>query len=286
MKIKKRTLSIIILLLITAGLGVVICFGVKAFQTSSSSPPPPSPTPSLRQLVTVSNLTKVAVYSGNFGNYRNELAHGIDSIPFDNKIDYFFFTDNTTRIRSNHWRVIEHPTVPGDDIMDSYRWTSKFIKFNLPNILYKYDVIVWYDNKVVNKPVKSMLSFNDIILKALKHKINFVAHPDRNTTAEEILKTIKLGKENKENGFSFLKEVYHENLRLPLVDTCFIIRVNDRAVNALFESAFKTLKEKGLKRDQNIMSYVVQKQNFPLEDISISLTKPIPLSPKKLKRWF
>jgi len=233
-------------------------------------------TPSLRRLETTNNLPKVAVYSGNFGNYRDELQLGIDDIPFDTRIDYYFFTDDITRIKSRHWKVIEHDIAPGDDIMDSYRWTSKSIKFNLPNILNEYDIIVWYDSKVVNKPVKSMLDYNEIVLKALKHKINFVPHPDRNTTADEILKTIELEKENEKNGFSFFREIYHENLRLPLVDTCFIIRVNDNAVNALFNDAFNTLKEKGLKRDQNIMSYVVQKQNFPLDDISVSLTKPIP----------
>ena len=58
----------------------------------------PNAIPASSFLLQRQNLPKVAVYSGNFGNYRNETNAGIDDIPFDSKIDYFFFIDNTTKI--------------------------------------------------------------------------------------------------------------------------------------------------------------------------------------------
>ena len=46
MKIKKQTLSILLLfIVITAGFGVAMYFATKAFQTSSTPPSPPTPTP-------------------------------------------------------------------------------------------------------------------------------------------------------------------------------------------------------------------------------------------------
>ena len=35
--------------------------------------------------------------------------------------------------------------------MDSYRWTSKYIKFILPEKLKDYDVIIWIDNKKMSE---------------------------------------------------------------------------------------------------------------------------------------
>ena len=48
---------------------------------------------------------KIAIYSCNFGNYRNELKRNIDDIKYDEKIDYFFFTDSSN-IKSKHWKII------------------------------------------------------------------------------------------------------------------------------------------------------------------------------------
>ena len=53
--------------------------------------------------------------------------------------------------------------------------------------------------------------------------------------------------------------------KVPLVDTCFIIRRNEESVNNLFRNIFETLKEKGLKRDQNVLSYVVDRLSFLLK---------------------
>ena len=37
------------------------------------------------------NEKKIVVYTVNFGNYRNELEDGIDTLNFDPRIDYIFF---------------------------------------------------------------------------------------------------------------------------------------------------------------------------------------------------
>ena len=233
------------------------------------------------------NLPKVAVYSGNFGNYRNEINAGIDNINFDSNMDYYFFTDDTAKLQSKFWNVREYPKIPGDEIMSSSRWTSKHVKFHLPEQLKKYDIIVWYDSKIVNQHIESMLSYDEIVARSMKKKLYFLHHPERNTTKQEILKTIELKVENPNNAMAFLKEIEGENLELPLVDTCFIIRVNERPVNDLFEYVYESLRNKGLKRDQNIMSYAVAKMKFPMEEIDVSLIKPVPpiiSSPKAKKK--
>jgi len=229
-----------------------------------------------RRLIESGTLPKVAVYSGNFGNYREELNHGIDNIPFDPYIDYYFFTDDIAKVSSDYWSIEKYERVPGDEVMNSDRWTSKHLKFYLPAKLKEYDIIVWYDSKVVNKPLSEMLTYEEIVKTAYEYKLNFVPHPDRNRTDQELLKTIEVEKENELSALSFLNEIKGIDFELPLIDTCFIIRVNDPLVNSLFERAYQNLKKKGLKRDQNIMSYTVHEMNFPTKDIHLSLRKPRP----------
>ena len=216
---------------------------------------------------------KVAVYGCNFGNFRGELDKGIDKIIFDPKIDYYFFTDNE-KMETKNWKKIIYDKVKGDNIMDSNRWSSKNVKFNLPDVLKKYDIIVWYDSKIVNKEIIEMLDYNEIINKVKNYKIDFYKHPGRNETQEEIKETMRLKLENEENGNNFLNEIEGKKFKVPLVDTCFIIRRNEESVNNLFRNIFETLKEKGLKRDQNVLSYVVDRLSFPAEKINYSLNLP------------
>ena len=83
-------------------------------------------------------LPKIAIYSANFGNYRNELNYGIDNIYFDRNIDYYFFTDNQN-LKSNKWRVIYHKLLPALPFINSTRLTSKYLKFKQNGILKDYD---------------------------------------------------------------------------------------------------------------------------------------------------
>lgn len=216
---------------------------------------------------------KVAVYGCNFGNFRGELNKGIDNIVFDPNIDYYFFTDNE-KMETKNWKKIIYDKVEGDNTMDSNRWSSKNVKFNLPDILKKYDIIVWYDSKIVNKELIEMLSYDQIIEKVKNHKIDFYKHPVRKDAEQEISETIKLNLENRENATNFLNEIKGKDYSVPLVDTCFIIRRNEESVNNLFRNIFDTLKQKGLKRDQNVLSYVVDRLSFPADKINYSLNLP------------
>ena len=51
---------------------------------------------------------KIAVYSCNFGDYRNELKNGIDTITFYKEINYYFFTDSK-KLKSSNWNIIYFP---------------------------------------------------------------------------------------------------------------------------------------------------------------------------------
>ena len=72
----------------------------------------------------MNHLNSIAIYSANFGDYRNEIKDGIDNIFFDKNIDYYFFTDNA-KITSNKWNVILQSLQPKLDFIDSFRHTSK-----------------------------------------------------------------------------------------------------------------------------------------------------------------
>ena len=119
-----------------------------------------------------------------------------------------------------------------------------------------------------------MLNYEQIIEKVKNHKIDFFKHPDREETQQEIRKTIELNLENKNNGNKFLEEIKDKKFKVPLVDTCFVIRRNEDSVNNLFKGIFDALKEKGLKRDQNVLSYVADKLSFPIDKINYSLELP------------
>ena len=77
-------------------------------------------------------------------------------------------------------------------------------------------------------------------------------------------------------GYSVCDATYEKDKKfsVPLVDTCFVVRRNEESVNNLFKNIFDTLKEKGLKRDQNVLSYVADKLSFPIEKINYSLELP------------
>ena len=65
------------------------------------------------------NEKKIVVYTVNFGNYRNELEDGIDTLNFDPRIDYIFYTEQAD-IQSDHWIVnkIKLNEPPPDTSMD------------------------------------------------------------------------------------------------------------------------------------------------------------------------
>jgi len=203
----------------------------------------------------------IAVYSANFGNYRNELKTGIDNVHFDKNIDYYFFTDNK-EIKSNKWKVILINLQPNLNFLNSYRHTSKHIKFIVPQILKKYDIIMWIDTKCLNN-----IKFSkDKIIKFTEKQNNksmfFMKHFCRKTAQEEIKVTTKLNLESKVNGAKFLNKINNMKFNTHLPDTQCI--VYNRTVNniSLLKKIYDTLIAEGLRRDQNVIQYVLLKNNY------------------------
>lgn len=213
------------------------------------------------------NKNKIAIYSCNFGNYRNELKDNIDNIEIDNNIDYYFFTDNKN-LTSNKWNIIYPLKIPGDEIMDTNRWTSKYIKLKKHDNLKKYDIIVWCDNKVLNKS-KGFLNYSNIIDTLSNKDLVFLKHPTRKTIQEELIKTIQIKKENDISGKQFLNEIKNKIYNFPLVDTAVVIIRNNKKNSILFEEFYNTLKQKKLKRDQNVISYVIDQLSYSLKNIKL-----------------
>jgi hypothetical protein len=203
----------------------------------------------------------IALYGCNFGNYRDELNNGIDDINICDGIDYYFFTDNVN-LKSTKWKIIIIPLYKNDiNIMDYNRWTNKYVKFILPDILKKYDIVIWCDSKVIYnnnnllikyKNILNNFNKNNILEKMTNYKVLNLKHPIRKTPQEELIKTINSHVENRHNGTMFLRQINKNKFNLFLPNLCMFIRKTDDMTNKLFEYTFQLLKEKGLKRDQNV----------------------------------
>ena len=209
----------------------------------------------------------IALYSCNFGNYRNELGkNNIDNLIIDNNIDYYFFTDNN-KLTSDKWKIVLTPVLQKDNIMDEFRWTVKNIKFVLPELLKDYDIIVWIDNKVINN--KLIITVDNVknLFFENEYKLFNIIHPIRKTAIEELNETIRCRFENIDNANKFINEIKNIKHNSLLPDTCFIIRKNDEENNKLFKHVYDLLKEKGLKRDQNVYNHAIYDINYPIENI-------------------
>jgi len=207
---------------------------------------------------------KICVYSCNFGNYRKEI-NGINNITPTEGIDYYFFTDNK-EITSTKWKIIHCPMIPSDSTMNSSRWTSKHVKFILPDALKEYDIIIWCDSKCLNKMKLDSKKIHDFFLNNSYRIVN-LKHFARATQKEELKFTMNIKVENRANAERFLKEIDGIEYKCPLPETCFIIRKNEELTNQLFERVYNLLKEKGLKRDQNVYNHAIHELNYPVEDI-------------------
>ena len=152
--------------------------------------------------------------------------------------------------------------------MDTNRWTSKYIKFKKHDGLEKYDIIVWCDNKVLNKS-KGFLNYSNIIDTLSNKDLVFLKHPTRKTIQEELIKTIQIKKENDISGKQFLNEIKNKIYNFPLVDTAVVIIRNNKKNSILFEEFYNTLKQKKLKRDQNVISYVIDQLSYSLKNIKL-----------------
>jgi len=214
-------------------------------------------------------MNKICLYSCNFGNYRNELKHGIDNIQVCKDIDYYFFTDNPS-LRSDIWNIIHCPLLKGDDNMNSFRWTNKHVKFVIPDILKHYEIIVWCDNKLLaridNKLIINKRKIMSLFTDTECTLVN-IRNPSRTTPQQEINTTVKCHNENRKNALKFLQQIQHIVYSTPLTDNCLIIRKTDALTNSLFEHVFNLLRTYGLKRDQNVYNHAIQDINYPTKNI-------------------
>jgi hypothetical protein len=203
----------------------------------------------------------VAIYSANIGNYRNELKYGLDNVYFDKDIDYFFFTDDKT-LYSENWKIIHVNLLENLDFMNSTRHTSKRLKFLLPEVLQGYDIIVWIDTKNLKNLNFSKNKILELFEKNQYKEMFLMKHVCRKTAQEELNVTMKLQVEHIENGTIFLNEILDTKFDTILPDTTCMVYKNNNNNREILQKVYETLLEKGLRRDQNVIQYVLLHNNY------------------------
>lgn len=210
-------------------------------------------------------MSRVCVYSCNFGKYRDETKN-IHNVSFKENVDYYLYTDDTT-LKSTKWNIIHCDLKPGNTNINSYRRTSKYIKFVTPDLIKRYDIIIWCDTKCLD--ILNTLTLTAIysLFESSEYKLVNLFHPVRKTPQEEMNVTLRVGVENKTNGTQFLNETKQLKYDTMLPNTSFIIRKNDTATNELFEHVYTLLETKGLKRDQNVYNHAIYECTYPSKHI-------------------
>jgi hypothetical protein len=199
---------------------------------------------------------KVAIYTVNFGNYRNETNNiNKKNHYYDKDIDYYLFTDNND-IKSENWKIILVPLKKKLDFMDKNRHTAKYYKWIRPDILKKYDIIIYIDTKALWGLKFTKEKIIKLFNNKNKHNIYFLKHPERSNPIQELKKTIKCNKENKTNYKKFKKILKSINFKSKLPDSAIRIYRNTNKNFKLLKQVYnKELKFK-LRRDQNCINYV------------------------------
>lgn len=208
----------------------------------------------------MNHLNSIAIYSANFGDYRDETKDGIDNIFFDNNIDYYFFTDNV-KITSNKWNVILQSLQPKLDFIDSFRHTSKYLKFVVPKILHKYDIIIWIDSKSLKLLKCSNEKIMDLFAP-LNYSFFILRHPHRKTAQEEIKSTCDGKQEDVNNGNAFLNKIRHVKFNIDLPNTTCLIYKNTADNILILQRIYDSLMANGLRRDQNVIQHVFLENNY------------------------
>jgi len=209
---------------------------------------------------------RIAIYSANFDNYRNE-SNNIHNknIYYDKDIDYYFFTENPN-VKSKYWKVIVINLQNELNFMNKYRHTSKYIRWIVPDILKKYDIIIWIDSSWLKKHTgQTKLKFKkDNIIKLFninENNIYFNKHPNRTTPLQELEFTIKKGIENKKNYDKFKNIISNINFKSKLPACgCIIYKNKDENIN-LFKEVYNMLIYYEFCRDQNVVQYTFFKEN-------------------------
>ena len=197
---------------------------------------------------------KVAVYSCNFGNYRNELQQVKQFNKFDARIDYFFFTDRPQLAQlASQWTIIRRPLIESS-FMASARQTSKHVKFMLPEELSAYDIIVWLDSSKLRRVLYDNIC--SLFEKYPGYDVFNLRHPQRKTMQDELRFTLRWRIENA-SGSKFLQTISDFKSDFDLPETCVIVRRNQTNVNDAFAKCYGLINEYHLKRDQNVYNFAL-----------------------------
>lgn len=207
----------------------------------------------------------VAIYSANFGNYRGELNKGIDITGLDTTIDYYFFTDNKD-IKSNQWNIIYIEKKETLDFIDSNRHSAIYIKYCIPEVLHKYEYIIWIDTKSLYVLPILSIRIKDIFKNNNKN-IFFVRHPrpvlsSRSGAHEEVFLTSLFKNENIKNGMKFFEKIQNLKFNTYLPDTTCILLKNSPEVIKIFNDVYVNLIYYKLKRCQSVINYTLFQNNF------------------------
>ena len=199
---------------------------------------------------------KIALYSCNTGNYRNELnTNNFNKIKLDKKIDYFLFTDIDLNIKDCKWNIHKVILRESYNFLNSNRNTAKYIKFCIQDVLKSYDYIIWCDTKSFDY-IQS-LSYEKIkeYIYDVNKNIYLIKHHRRKKPLEELEFTLKKNKEKKEYAEEFEKKIQNINFTSILPDTTMIIRKVDNRINNIFTNVYDELIDNKLCRDQNIVQF-------------------------------
>jgi len=220
--------------------------------------------------------SKIAIYTGNFGNYRNETKN-INKIKKIPNIDYYYFTDNTKNLKSDIWNIHHYPLYknPLYGNMDKYRYTAKYCKFNMPDILNKYDYVLYLDLK--NSTIKihnnyiNLESILNLITNNPDTTVFFRQHDfypsDVTSVYDEIERVIRWNKEQSDTALLWhakLKKQKWEQSDI-FIDSDLILRkTNNINLNNILSSIPKELVNNKLTRDQLMIPYILQKNKHNL----------------------
>ena len=228
------------------------------------------------QLETNNKFKKIAVFTYNFGNFRDELTtQKIDNFKQFNEFDYYLYTDQN--IKSDKWNVIKVPLRPRTPHMNANRVTSKYYKWKIiPKELKNYDYILHIDcakiNWLNNITPKNMY---DIINKYPNVIFFGRKQPVHKNIYEEASSKWHRGEvddtEYGENADKWIKKLKQENFKQKFThcETGLHLKKNTKKINNILSKVYDELMINKLCRDQHVFPYVLQKNNLNINEYKI-----------------
>lgn len=202
---------------------------------------------------------KIAVYSCNTGNYRNEISvKALNQVQIVKGIDYHFFTDTDMDLSSCNWIVHKIKLKSKLRHMNAFRHTAKFYKFCVSEILAQYDYLIWCDTKCLQCIQSLDLTKITDFVHSTNKDFYFLKHYSRTTPRQELEITVIQNMENIYSARQFWQKIKHLDFQITLPETrLFIAKVNTKTLESLRE-VYNELLRSHLCRDQNVIQYILQ----------------------------